>query len=191
MNAAIQMFYHIPEYYDYITTFDPSTSSLSLTIQNITLALQEIFLKYSANGYKSVECSTEYQTLFKATFPDKPIGSQQDAMEFIDKVLLDIIEKVPAVRSLFEIQYESTVRCDNPPMDPSVNAMPLTALRLPIPSTSSTLNTLLEEYSKPHSINYKVGTITCPAATQTVTIQTTNTKYVIIQLNRFENALSS
>jgi uncharacterized UBP type Zn finger protein len=112
-------------------------------------------------------------------------------MEFIDKVLLDIIEKVPDVRSLFEIQYESTVRCDNPPMNPSVNTMHPTALRLPIPSTPSTLNTLLDDYSKPHSLEYKVDTITCPAATQTVTIQTTKTKYVIIQLNRFENALSS
>jgi hypothetical protein len=191
MNAAIQMFYHIPEYYDYITMFDPSTSSLSPTIQNITLALQEIFLKYSANGYKSVECSTEYQTLFKATFPDKPIETQQDAMEFIDKVLLDIIEKVPAVRSLFEIQYESTITCVDPPMDPSVNTMHPTALRLPIPSTSSTLNQLLDDYSKPHPIDYTVGTTLCPTATQTVTIQTTKTKYVILQLNRFENALSS
>jgi len=190
MNAAIQMFYHIPEYYDYITKFDPSTSSLSPMIKNITLAIQQIFLKYSVKDYKVMQCSTEYQTLFNATFPDKPIRSQQDAMEFIDKVLLDIIEKVPAVRSLFEIQYESTITCKNPPMDPSVNTMHPTALRLPIPSTPSTLNQLLEDYSKPHPIDYKVGTTPCPTATQTVTIQTTKTKYVILQLNRFENALS-
>jgi len=190
MNAAIQMFYHIPEYYDYITKFDPSTSSLSETIKNITLAIQQIFLKYSVNDYKVMQCPTEYQTLFHATFPEKRINTQQDAMEFIDKVLLDIIEKVPAVRSLFEIQYESTITCKNPPMDPSVNTMHPTALRLPIPSTSSTLDQLLEDYSKPHPINYKVGTTPCPTATQTVTIQTTKTKYVILQLNRFENALS-
>jgi uncharacterized UBP type Zn finger protein len=196
MNAALQMFYHIPEYREYIEGFKaipPPNHSNVIPLNDInaiTLALQAIFLKYSGGEYSALECSIEYQTLFKATFPDKTIGSQQDAMEFIDKVLLDIIEKVPAVRSLFEIQYESTISCKNPPMDPSVNTMHLTALRLPIPSTPSTLDQLLEDYSKPHPIDYKVGTTPCPTATQTATIQTTTAKYVILQLNRFENALS-
>jgi len=196
MNAAIQMFYHIPEYRDYIIRFDASTPPLSSTIKNLqqikdlTLAIQQIFRKYSVDGYKPMECLTEYQTLFKATFPDKTIQTQQDAMEFIDKVLLDIIEHVPAVRSLFEIQYESTITCTTPPMVPSTNKMVLPALRLPIPSVHSTLNDLLKDHSTPKSIDYTIGIVACKDATQTATINTTTTKYVIIQLMRFGNALS-
>ena len=196
MNAAIQMFYHIPEYRDYIIRFDASTSPLSSTIKNLqqikdlTLAIQQIFRKYSVDGYKPMECPAEYETLFKATFPDKTIKTQQDAMEFIDKVLLDIIEHVPAVRSLFEIQYESTITCTIPQMVPSTNKMVLPALRLPIPSVPSTLNDLLKDHSTPKSIDYTIGTVACKDATQTATIKTTTTKYVIIQLMRFGNALS-
>jgi hypothetical protein len=93
----VETVYHIPEYRAYVVEFDADKSTLSPEINNITLILKEIFLKYSTGDVKPVICSTEYKKLFDYTFPDQPEGSQQDAMEFIMMVLLGIVENVPTI----------------------------------------------------------------------------------------------
>jgi len=189
MNAALQMFYHLSEYRAYVERFREDTSALSKEINNITLAIQQIFQKYSA-GDQVVACSTEYQTLFKYTFPNQPMGSQQDAMEFITKVLLRIIDNVPTVRDLFAIEYESMLTCSDTIIAPSTKKDPMNALSLVIPSTSTslTLDALLTKEGEPEIMpsNTKVGDKSCPTVTKTVAIQIPSAnQYVIIQLKRF------
>ena len=189
MNAALQMFYHLSEYRAYVERFREDTSALSKEINNITLAIKQIFQKYST-GDQVVACSTEYQTLFKYTFPNQPMGSQQDAMEFITKVLLRIIDNVPTVRDLFAIEYESMLTCSDTIIAPSTKKDPMNALSLVIPSTSTslTLDALLTKEGEPEIMpsNTKVGDKSCPTVTKTVAIQIPSAnQYVIIQLKRF------
>ena len=188
MNAALQMFYHLPEYRAYIERFDATVSTLSPEIKSITLAIQQIFRKYSG-GDQIIACSTEYQTLFKYTFPNQPIGSQQDAMEFITKVLLGIVENDP-VNDLFTIQYETTLTCADKGTGPSIKTDPMNALSLVIPSRNSplTLDDLLLTESTPEIMESgtKVDDKPCQTVTKTVKIQIPkNNQYVIIQLKRF------
>jgi hypothetical protein len=188
MNAALQMFYHLPEYRAYIEGFDATVSTLSPEIKSITLAIQQIFRKYSG-GDQIIACSTEYQTLFKYTFPNQPIGSQQDAMEFITKVLLGIVENDP-VNDLFTIQYETTLTCADKGTGPSIKTDPMNALSLVIPSRNSplTLDDLLLTESTPEIMESgtKVDDKPCQTVTKTVKIQIPkNNQYVIIQLKRF------
>ena len=189
MNAALQMFYHLPAYRAYVEGFRANTSPLSQEIKEITLAIQQIFLKYSGND-PIIACSTEYQTLFKYTFPDQPMGSQQDAMEFITKVLLGIVENVPLVNDLFSIEYVSTLTCSDTTVPPSIKKDQIHALSLVIPSTNSplTLDTLLTAESTPETMGSgtKVGDTSCSTVTKTVTIQIPRAnQYVMIQLKRF------
>jgi hypothetical protein len=188
MNAALQMFYHLPEYRAYVEGFRADTSTPSQEI-NITLAIQQIFLKYSG-GDQVIACSAEYQTLFKYTFPDQPVGSQQDAMEFITKVLLGIVENVPRVKDLFAIEYVSTLTCSETTITPSIKKDQMNVLSLVIPSTSSplTLDTLLTTESTPEIMGSgtKVGDTSCSTVTKTVTIQIPDAnQYAMIQLKRF------
>ena len=188
MNAALQMFYHLPEYRAYIEGFDATVSTLSPEIKSITLAVQQIFRKYSG-GDQIIACSTEYQTLFKYTFPNQPIGSQQDAMEFITKVLLGIVENDP-VNELFTIQYNTTLTCADKGTVPSIKTDPMNALSLVIPSRNSplTLDDLLLTESTPEIMESgtKVDDKPCQTVTKTVKIQIPkNNQYVIIQLKRF------
>ena len=188
MNAALQMFYHLPEYRTYIEQFNATTSTLSPEINRITLAIQEIFRKYSG-GDQVIACSTEYQTLFKYTFPNQPIGSQQDAMEFITTVLLGIVENDP-ISGLFAIEYESTLTCADKGAGPSIKTDLMNALSLVIPSRNSplTLDDLLLTESTPEIMasGTKVDDKPCPTVTKTVKIQIPkNNQYVIIQLKRF------
>jgi hypothetical protein len=188
MNAALQMFYHLPEYRAYIEGFDATASTLSPEIKSITLAIQQIFRRYSG-GDQIIACSTEYQTLFKYTFPNQPIGSQQDAMEFITKVLLGIVENDP-VNDLFTIQYETTLTCADKGTGPSIKTDPMNALSLVIPSRNSplTLDDLLLTESTPEIMESgtKVDDKPCQTVTKTVKIQIPkNNQYVIIQLKRF------
>ena len=189
MNAALQMFYHIPEYRAYVEGFSADTSALSQEIKDITLAIQKIFLKYSGTD-QVIKCSAEYQTLFKYTFPDQSIGSQQDAMEFITKVLLGIIDTVPDVKDLFVIEYTSTLTCSDNTMLSSTNTFQTNVLSLAIPSRTNdlTLDALLKKEGEPEimSDGMRIDGKWCQIFTKTVkiTIPSAN-KYVIIQLMRF------
>lgn len=189
MNAALQMFYHIPEYRAHVEKFKATDSK---EITDLTLALQRIFLTYSAEGNKAVECVTEYHILFKHTFPDQPIGSQQDAMEFITKVLLHIVEHVPELHALFAIDYQSMLTCANSAVSPSTKTDPMNVLSLAIPDSlpqSLTLNNLLEQEAAPQVMGAgtKVGDAPCEEVTKTVSIQIPDAnRYVILQLKRFD-----
>lgn len=189
MNAALQMFYHIPEYRAYVVEFDASKSTLSQEITHITLILQQIFLKYSTANAKPITCPTEYKELFQYTFPDQSVGSQQDAMEFIIKVLLEIVENVPTIRDLFTINETSTLTCSTPSIATSPTNSSTTTLLLTIPSdTTLTLDTLLTYHTTAHALENgtKVNGKDCnnPTKTMTFTIPPTN-KYMIIGINRF------
>ncbi len=188
MNAALQMFYHIPEYRAYVEQFNTTESN---DITNLTLALQKIFRSYSANNENAVECMVEYQTLFNYTFPYQPIGSQQDAMEFITKVLLHIIDHISELRSLFAIEYVSTLTCSNSSVTPSKKTDPMNALSLAIPvqaTSSLTLDALMtqEMAAQIMSTGTKVGDALCDTVTRTVDLQIPDkNRYVIIQMKRF------
>jgi ubiquitin C-terminal hydrolase len=189
MNAALQMFYHIPEYRAYVVEFDADKSTLSPEINDITLILKEIFLKYSTDNVKPVICSTEYKKLFDYTFPDHSEGSQQDAMEFIMKVLLGIVENVPTIRDLFAINETSTLTCSTPSIITSPTHSSTTTLLLTIPSDPTlTLDNLLTYHTTPHKSEdgTKVNGKDCndPTKTMTFAIPPTN-KYMIIGINRF------
>jgi ubiquitin C-terminal hydrolase len=189
MNAALQMFYHIPEYRAYVVEFDAGKSVLSPEINNLTRSLQQIFLKYSTDDVTPITCPTEYKDLFHYTFPDHTEGSQQDAMEFIMKVLLGIVENVPTIRDLFAINETSTLTCSTPSIITSPTRSSTTTLLLTIPSNATlTLDTLLTYHTTPHTLEdgTKVNGKDCndPTKTMTFAIPPTN-KYMIIGINRF------
>jgi len=202
MNAAIQMFYHIPEYRAYVEEFIDDKSLPPSTIRD-TLLLKDIFLRYSNASSASIECTAEYKALFKETFGEGE-GTQQDTMEFIMKVLLKIIapidgdettsgyhnhDKRTALRNLFTIYRSSTLMCPSVGYTRKGQEEEVLTLSLAIPSSSSplTLDKLIAFDMKPNKTDYfKVDNKPC---LDTMTVRNMripeSTKYVIIDLVRF------
>ena len=199
MNAALQMFYHIKEYREYVEGFKNDGPMIPQNIKDMTLALQQIFQRYSTATKPSIECPTEYKTLFKAVFKNKKEGSQEDTMEFITKVLLgiisppdktDFVEGDPRspIYNLFRLDFSSNLSCTNPQDAFSGTPGQMPMLILPVPQHEVPLDTLLHQYSAsyPAENNTKVGGHTCtnPQKQIRFDIHPYN-KYTILQLSRF------
>jgi uncharacterized UBP type Zn finger protein len=203
MNAAIQMFYHIPEYRAYIESFDPTHSHLPPDINEKTLIIQRIFQQYATTN-ATVTCTKEYEDVYATLFPNTPLYQQQDPMEFIRSILLYVIDSLDNTQikggykdhsqrqtlcSLFQIDTYSIQKCDDPKVSSTSQRSLLMTLPLPI-NSNKTLKDIIQAYTTETPNTYKVNDIVCPTATITTHIETGNdNKYVIISLNRFGGRL--
>ena len=200
MNAALQMFYHIKEYREYVEGFKSDSPMIPQNIKDMTLALQQIFQRYSnsPNDAPHIECPTEYKTLFKAVFKNKKEGSQEDTMEFITKVLLGIIsppdrtdfdkgDPRSPIYNLFKLDYSSNLSCSNPyAFSGTAGQIPM--LILPVPQHKVNLDTLLYQYSAsyPADEDTRIGGRECPDPQKQISFDISHDhKYAILQLSRF------
>ena len=200
MNAALQMFYHITEYRNYVEGFKSENYHLPEDINTLTLALQRIFNDYSKNEPASITCKNEYATLFKAAFGDKPMNTHQDTMEFITKVLLRIIdpfndkgEKFNDAQSTdlydrFMIRDVSTLECPGVAQATSTTNYPMLTVSLDVPQSPTSLEMLLQDYSRSIATESEmtVADVRC-VPTKKMSIATPdNNQYIIVQLKRFK-----
>jgi hypothetical protein len=204
MNAALQMFYHIPEYRIYIQNFDNTSSPLPKDIIDKTMIIKQIFELYANDSTLGhVVCTPQHEQLAKSLFQGN-YNNQQDSTEFIRNVLLYIIapldnlqkrngkddDPVAAeVYSYFTIQEISRSVCvTNTSIPPSEGSSIATDITLSI-SQPSSLDTLLKNQSLPEKITdtKKLDGQDCDDIHRTITLTSLDsTKYVIIILKRFE-----
>lgn len=204
MNAALQMFYHIPEYRAYIQHFDDNNSPLPKDMIATTIIIKQIFELYTnAPSLGHAVCTPQHKQLATSLFQGDSTN-QQDTMEFIRNVLLYIIAPLDSsqkingknddpvaakVYSYFTIQEMSRSVCaTNASIGPFEGASIATEITLSIPGPSS-LDNLLQNHSLPEKITDATHLYgkDCDDIHRTITLTSLDsTKYVIIVLKRFE-----
>jgi hypothetical protein len=204
-NAALQMFYHIPEYRSYIQQFDDKRSPLPRDIIDTTIIIKRIFELYTDTPTTHYTvCTLQHEQLARSLFTGK-YTSQQDSSEFIQRVLLNIIaplndfqkengkyrddDLANVVYMLFMIQESSILECDTNSSLRSETYPVVTDLQLAINGPSSLDQLLTVHYASEDVTNEtkEINKKPCDKINKrTGIVNLDNNKYVIIILKRFE-----